>query len=142
MAAPATSVRGTSWNQFRGHRSRPSSNSDSTRNCRTALAVVRARARTAWPECAPARPTREPAQTARAPEPQERARGARKIASESLELDWRVLLAVAGIGIVGSFAGHRLGRRLPQAALRRLFGVFLVVMGLFIVVDVGPRLLH
>lgn len=64
------------------------------------------------------------------------------LADESLELDWPVLLAVAAIGIVGSFAGHRLGRRLPQATLRRVFGVFLVVMGLFIAVDAGPRLLH
>jgi hypothetical protein len=61
---------------------------------------------------------------------------------QSLELDWRVLLTVAGIGMIGSFAGHRLGRRLPQATLRRVFGVFLVVMGLFIAVDAGPRLLH
>jgi hypothetical protein len=61
---------------------------------------------------------------------------------ESLQLDWAVLLAVAGVGIVGSFAGHRLGRRLPQATLRKAFGVFLVVMGLFIAVDAGPRLLH
>jgi hypothetical protein len=61
---------------------------------------------------------------------------------QSLELDWPVLLAVAGVGIVGSFVGHRLGRRLPQATLRQAFGVFLVVMGLFIVVDTGPRLLH
>jgi len=61
---------------------------------------------------------------------------------QSLELDWRVLLTVAGIGVIGSFAGHRLGRRLPQATLRRLFGVFLVVMGLFIAVDAGPRQLH
>lgn len=60
---------------------------------------------------------------------------------QSLALDWPVLLAVAGLGIVGSFAGHRLGRRLPQAVLRRLFGVFLVAMGLFIAVDAGPRLL-
>jgi uncharacterized membrane protein YfcA len=63
------------------------------------------------------------------------------LSRQSLELDWPVLLAVAGVGIVGSFAGHRLGRRLPQAALRRLFGWFLVVMGAFIAVDVGPRLL-
>jgi uncharacterized membrane protein YfcA len=61
---------------------------------------------------------------------------------QSLELDWPVLLAVAGVGIVGSYAGHRLGRRLPQATLRRAFGVFLVAMGLFIAVDAGPRLLH
>jgi hypothetical protein len=30
---------------------------------------------------------------------------------------------------------------LPQATLRRLFGAFLVLMGIFIAVDVGPRLL-
>jgi len=64
------------------------------------------------------------------------------LAQLSLQLDWLVLLAVAAIGILGSFAGNRLGRRLPQATLRRAFGVFLVVMGLFIVVDAGPRLLH
>ena len=63
------------------------------------------------------------------------------LAQLSLQLDWLVLLAVAAIGILGSFVGHRLGRRLPQATLRRAFGVFLVVMGLFIVVDAGPRLL-
>jgi uncharacterized membrane protein YfcA len=61
---------------------------------------------------------------------------------QSLALDWRVLLTVAAVGVVGSYAGNRLGRRLPQATLRRLFGVFLVVMGLFIAVDVAPRLLH
>jgi uncharacterized membrane protein YfcA len=43
---------------------------------------------------------------------------------------------------VGSFAGQKLGQRLPQATLRRLFGVLLVVMGIFIAVDVAPQLLH
>jgi uncharacterized membrane protein YfcA len=61
---------------------------------------------------------------------------------ESLQLDWTVLLAVAGVGIVGSFVGHRLGRRLPQATLRKAFGVFLVAMGLFIAFESGPRLLR
>jgi uncharacterized membrane protein YfcA len=63
------------------------------------------------------------------------------LAGEDLTLDWRVLLTIAAIGVVGSFAGHRLGRRLPQAVLRRVFGVFLVAMALVIVVDVAPRLL-
>jgi len=61
---------------------------------------------------------------------------------ESLALDWSVLFTIAAVGIAGSFAGHRLGRRLPQATLRRLFGVFLVLMGAFIAVDAGPRLLQ
>jgi uncharacterized membrane protein YfcA len=61
---------------------------------------------------------------------------------QALALDWPVLVAVASVGIVGSFAGHRLGRRLPQAMLRKAFGVFLVAMGLFIALDAGPRLLH
>jgi hypothetical protein len=30
---------------------------------------------------------------------------------------------------------------LPQATLRKAFGMLLVVMGLFIAVEVGPRLL-
>jgi hypothetical protein len=61
---------------------------------------------------------------------------------ESLELDWVTLLAIAAVGIVGSYAGNRLGRRLPQATLRRMFGGFLVLMGIFIAVEVAPRLLH
>ena len=65
----------------------------------------------------------------------------RVLDAQGLDLDWPVLLAVAAVGIVGSFAGHRLGRRLPQATLRKAFGVLLVVMGIFIAVDVGPRLL-
>ena len=60
---------------------------------------------------------------------------------EGLTLDWPVLAGIAAVGIVGSFLGHRLGRRLPQATLRRMFGVFLVAMGIFIAVDVGPRML-
>ena len=62
--------------------------------------------------------------------------------AKGVVLDWRTLLLIAAIGVVGSLAGNRLGRRLPQASLRRLFGVFLVVMGLFVAADVGPTLLH
>jgi uncharacterized protein len=62
--------------------------------------------------------------------------------SQSLELDWTTLIAIAAVGIVGSYAGNRLGRRLPQAVLRRVFGGFLVLMGIFIAVEVGPRLIH
>jgi uncharacterized membrane protein YfcA len=61
---------------------------------------------------------------------------------EGLALDWRILLTIAAVGVVGSFAGQKLGQKLPQSTLRRLFGAFLVVMGLVIAADVAPRLLH
>ncbi len=64
------------------------------------------------------------------------------IEHEDLALDWTVLLTIAAVGVVGSFAGHRLARRLPQATLRRIFGVFLVLMGLYIAADVAPQLMH
>jgi uncharacterized membrane protein YfcA len=62
--------------------------------------------------------------------------------AKGVALDWRTLLLIAAIGVVGSLAGNRLGRRLPQSSLRRLFGIFLVVMGLFVAADAGPRLMH
>jgi uncharacterized membrane protein YfcA len=62
--------------------------------------------------------------------------------AKGVALDWRVLLVIAAIGIAGSMIGSRLGRRLPQATLRKIFGVFLIAMGLFVAADAGPRLLH
>ena len=61
--------------------------------------------------------------------------------AEELEPDWTILFLITAIGTVGSFAGHRLGRRLPQAALRRIFGVFLFALSLLIALEVAPRLL-
>jgi uncharacterized membrane protein YfcA len=62
--------------------------------------------------------------------------------AKGITLDFRVLLIIAAIGIAGSLMGNRLARRLPQEMLRRIFGAFLVVMGLFVAADAGPRLLH
>ncbi|MDH4313028.1 MAG: sulfite exporter TauE/SafE family protein, partial [Gammaproteobacteria bacterium] len=62
--------------------------------------------------------------------------------ARGLALDWHALLLMAAIGVLGSLAGRRLGRRLPQSSLRRLFGIFLVVMGLFVAADAGPGLMH
>jgi uncharacterized membrane protein YfcA len=56
-------------------------------------------------------------------------------------VDWRLVGAFAAIGIAGSLLGHRLSERVPQGQLRRAFGVFLVVMGAFILAREGPRAL-
>lgn len=56
-------------------------------------------------------------------------------------VDWRLVGAFAAIGIVGSLVGVRLSGRVPQAALRRGFAVFLVAMGVFILATEGPAAL-
>ncbi len=63
------------------------------------------------------------------------------LAEQNLELDWNTLLIVTGIGIVGSLAGGALANRLPQQTLKKGFGVFLVVMGTYILVRSAPEAL-
>ena len=60
---------------------------------------------------------------------------------QNLALDWRTLMIVTGLGIVGSFAGARIANRLPQATLKRWFGYFLILMGIYILVRSAPEAL-
>jgi uncharacterized protein len=54
------------------------------------------------------------------------------LAAAGMALDWSVLGIMTGVGAVGSLAGNAVAGRLPQAALKRGFSVFLVVMAAFI----------
>jgi len=63
------------------------------------------------------------------------------IAAEDLTLDPVIILGVASVGIIGSWIGSALAFRLPQAALKQIFGVFLVVMGGFILVQSSVELM-
>jgi uncharacterized membrane protein YfcA len=49
-----------------------------------------------------------------------------------LALDWSVLAPFMVVGSVASLVGHRLGRRLPQERLKRLFGWSLFALGLYV----------
>jgi uncharacterized membrane protein YfcA len=60
---------------------------------------------------------------------------------QGLDLDWPILGIVTGFGILGSWIGNRLAGRVPQAMLRKIFGVFLVVMGIYILWRTVPQLL-
>jgi uncharacterized membrane protein YfcA len=60
--------------------------------------------------------------------------------ARGLTLDWGALLLVAAIGIVGSQLGHRLGRRLPQAIVRRTFAVVLLAVAVAMSIDLARRL--
>ena len=63
------------------------------------------------------------------------------LADLGLALDRGVLATVTGFGIAGSFAGSRLARRLPQQALRRAFGVVLLLMAAIIAIRTAPSAL-
>ncbi len=58
--------------------------------------------------------------------------------AQNLELDWNTLLIVTGLGIAGSLAGGKLANRLPQNTLKKSFGIFLIVMGIYILIRSAP----
>jgi uncharacterized membrane protein YfcA len=60
--------------------------------------------------------------------------------AKDVALDYPTLGLVAALGIAGSLVGHRIGQRLPQAVLRRTFGVVLLLIAGAIAVDVARQL--
>lgn len=58
-----------------------------------------------------------------------------------LNLDWFVLGIVTASGILGTFAGHALSGRIPQSSLRRIFAVFLLLMGAWIMWRTLPKVI-
>ncbi len=60
---------------------------------------------------------------------------------QNLQLDWQTLMIVTALGIVGSFAGAKIAHRVPQHKLKQWFGVFLIVMGIYILYRSLPEAL-
>ncbi|HCD51982.1 MAG TPA: sulfite exporter TauE/SafE family protein [Balneolaceae bacterium] len=52
--------------------------------------------------------------------------------SEHLQVNWELVGIFALIGIVGSYVGNKLSKKIPQTTLKRGFGFFLILMGIFI----------
>ena len=50
----------------------------------------------------------------------------------TIDLDWKFLSAFTALAVAGALAGTALVARVPQAALKRGFAVFLLVMGGFV----------
>ncbi len=61
--------------------------------------------------------------------------------AQGLELDWPVLGIITGLGIAGSVAGGRIAKRVHQDRLKRWFGYFLIVMGIYILARSLPDVL-
>ncbi len=57
-------------------------------------------------------------------------------------LHWELIGLFAALGIVGSLFGGRIAASIPQLTLRRGFAGFLLLMGVFILWQSLPRVLH
>jgi hypothetical protein len=50
----------------------------------------------------------------------------------SVQMDWGLALLVTSVAVVGSLAGGLFAGRIPQDTLRKIFGWFVIVMGVFV----------
>ncbi|WP_299169865.1 sulfite exporter TauE/SafE family protein [uncultured Arthrobacter sp.] len=56
----------------------------------------------------------------------------------TVTLDWGLVGAVTAAAVLGSLIGSRLAGRIPEAALRKGFGIFVLVMGVFVLIQELP----
>ncbi|MGJ9403872.1 sulfite exporter TauE/SafE family protein [Arthrobacter sp. KK5.5] len=56
----------------------------------------------------------------------------------TVTLDWALVGGVTVAAILGSFIGARLAGRIPEAALRKGFGIFVLAMGVFVLMQELP----
>ena len=61
--------------------------------------------------------------------------------SMDLSLDWGAIGLFCGVGVVGTLVGSKLSSRIPREHLQRIFGVFLVIVGSFVLWKNLPILL-
>lgn len=57
---------------------------------------------------------------------------------QGLSLDWNIIAIVTVLGIAGSFLGNSIAVKVDQHKLRKVFGVFLIIMGIYILVRTLP----
>ncbi|WP_454809261.1 sulfite exporter TauE/SafE family protein [Paenarthrobacter nitroguajacolicus] len=56
----------------------------------------------------------------------------------TVQLDWGLTLGVTAAAIIGSLIGSKLAGRIPEAALRKAFGWFVLAMGTFVLTQQAP----
>lgn len=52
-----------------------------------------------------------------------------------MQMDWKLLLIVTGLAIIGIFIGNALNKKVDGEKLKKAFGWFVLVMGLYIIVQ-------
>jgi uncharacterized protein len=56
----------------------------------------------------------------------------------TVQLDWGITLGVTAAAIAGTLAGSKLAGDIPEAALRKAFGWFVLLMGSFVLIQQAP----
>lgn len=64
------------------------------------------------------------------------------LAAHSLSVDIATISIFVCIGVAGSLLGRSLNAKLDQAMLKRVFAVFLILLGGFVMVQEGSKLVH
>jgi uncharacterized membrane protein YfcA len=49
------------------------------------------------------------------------------------EMDWTLLLTVSGLAVIGIFVGNALSKKISADSLKKGFGYFVLVMGVYII---------
>ena len=57
-----------------------------------------------------------------------------------LSLDWQVIGVMILLGGVGTTLGNKIANKVPQVKLKKMFGIFLIIMGLYILYRSIPQL--
>jgi len=63
------------------------------------------------------------------------------LVNHELSVDFETIVIFTVIGILGSFVGRAINRRLNQQSLKRVFAVFLIFLGGFVIFREGSKLL-
>lgn len=63
------------------------------------------------------------------------------LTAHGLSIDWETVIIFTAIGIVASFIGKLINTRINQRVLKRVFAVFLVLIGTFVIVQQGRKIL-
>lgn len=62
------------------------------------------------------------------------------VRNENLTVDWTVIVLFIVVGAAGTLAGQAIAGRINQATLRKVFGVFLIVMAVYILINQAMKL--
>jgi uncharacterized membrane protein YfcA len=56
-------------------------------------------------------------------------------------MDWMIILVFISAGLMGTYSGMKLSRRLSQSKLQKAFAVFTIALALFLLLDNFPKLI-